>query len=164
MRALLLVSLALTGCLATFPLDGEVYVDPRLSPRKQYLIQQAMDDWCKATSGRACPRIVPGRGPFEFVVETRSGHNAITRQRFRTVQIGIDLLTWPAGSQLAAVKHEIGHAYDLEHAPKGLMRGAEQGGPQMRKGVRTDCIDRRTLEAFNERHGAGPIQPECDEP
>jgi hypothetical protein len=161
-RALAAAALTLS-CNATFPERGPVHVSPRLTGQKRAAIERGMADWCRATNGVACPTLLTGRGDFEFIVERLPRGNAITRRRPTTVRVGIDLDAFWPGYWLGAIKHEIGHAYGLSHAPEGLMRGEETGGPWTRSRVPYDCIDQRTLAAFCELHTCNGVSPECSE-
>ena len=143
-RALLLAALVLTGCLATFPENGDVYADPRLSPAIRADIKKGMGDWCAATRGGHCAVVVVGRGRYEFRLGELDHDNAGTKRRLFAVTVTLDLAAIPPSKRLTTIKHEIGHALGLHHVSYGLMRGVDTGGPWKRK-VSSGCIDQRTL-------------------
>lgn len=163
MKALLAaVAIALAGCSGSFPERGPVHIDPRIPEPVQAEIRKGHASWCRATNGVECPELKRGRGRHEWRWGTRDKGNAgVNRGLFGGVTVTLDLSRMPAWSWLAVVNHEIGHALELEHAPRGLM----VEGSQLWKRERPSCIDQRTLAELCEERGCEKgVTPECLEP
>lgn len=168
-RGVLALSAALTtACAAPRWKPTEVAgVDPGMPIAMRSALDRAARRWCDATAGVACLTFRDGATAPAFVMGTRKNGTAAYLPRWRVVIV--DMSSISVRNWEAVFTHEIGHAYGIQHQPRGLMMGEDvydpatgQRGPWSRRTPK--CIDGHTLAQFCARHECPrPVKPECED-
>lgn len=142
MRHLVLL-LALVGCDHRWPVRGPVTVDDNVTDMRLLVaLWDGADAWCTATGGVACVTWEHSRNGDVHMAHRARG-NAAYIPSAGTLEL--DLSKIRPMSWGTVIRHELGHAFGLPHAPYGLM----QGDVRWTRG----CIDEATLRAFCTMHG-----------